>query len=149
MSTPYTVKRGDTLTRIANRHGFRNWRAIYDHPDNAGFKRLRPNPNLIYPGDVIQIPDSGPPGGHPVVTPGPPALIPIPDDKCCFLARPDKECAFVGGDKSKYTCPPGFVKQHWTCLEGTRQIGCGECAQSPSTSCWAGPFDCSIWWWIN
>ena len=32
MSTPYTVVRGDTLTKIANRHGFRNWRAIYDHP---------------------------------------------------------------------------------------------------------------------
>ena len=145
MSTPYTVQRGDNLTKIANRHGFRNWRAIYDHPDNAGFKRLRSNPNLIYPGDVIQIPESGPPGAHPAVTPGTPVLI--TDDKCCFLAT-DKECPYSGGDKSLYTCPPGYIKHHWTCTEGTRMIGCGECAKSPSTTCWVGPFHCSIWWYM-
>lgn len=147
MPTPYTVVRGDTLTKIANRRGFRNWRAIYDHPINAAFKRLRPNPNLIYPGDVIQIPDSSPSARHPAHTPGPPILI--PDDKCCLLARKDNECAYSGGDKSNYICPSGHVKAHWVCTEGTRQIGCGECVESPSTSCWVGDWACSIWWWIT
>src|SRR4051812_3687311 len=131
MSTPYTVKRGDTLTKIANRHGFRSWRALYDHPDNAGFKRLRPNPNLIYPGDVIQIPSTSPATSHPTLTPGP--LILIPDDKCCNLARKDNECSFSGA-KSNYTCPPGYIKHCWVCTEGTTQIGCGECAVASSTS---------------
>jgi LysM domain len=149
MSKPYTVIRGDNLTKIAHRHGFRNWRAIYDHPDNAGFRRLRPNPNLIYPGDVVQIPETTTPTAHPSHTPGPPALRPIPDDKCCFLARPDNECPYTGANKSNYTCPSGYVKHHWTCTEGTREIGCGECAKSPSASCWAGPFECSIWWYIT
>jgi hypothetical protein len=30
---------------------------IYDSPDNADFKRRRPNPNLIQPGDVLILPD--------------------------------------------------------------------------------------------
>jgi hypothetical protein len=36
-----------------------NWRTIYDHPSNADFKRKRPNPNLIFPGDRIFIPTPG------------------------------------------------------------------------------------------
>ncbi|MHC4399783.1 MAG: LysM peptidoglycan-binding domain-containing protein [Planctomycetota bacterium] len=57
MSTVYVVRRGDTLTRIARDHGFDSWRTIYNHPDNAAFRRQRPNPDLIYPGDRIVIPD--------------------------------------------------------------------------------------------
>lgn len=57
MPTPYTVKPGDTLSAIARKHGM-SWQDIYNHPDNADFRRKRPNPNLIYPGDVIMIPSS-------------------------------------------------------------------------------------------
>jgi len=37
-----------------------NWRIIYDAPDNADFKKKRPNPDVIYPGDEIVIPDKKP-----------------------------------------------------------------------------------------
>ena len=77
MSTPYTVQRGDTLTKIAREHGFRSWRALYSHPDNAGVRRLRPNPDLIFPGDVIQIPDAPITGAtHPALRRPPPPSIP-------------------------------------------------------------------------
>lgn len=56
MPTPYTVKPGDTLSAIASKHGMK-WQDIYNHPSNADFRRKRPNPNLIHPGDVIMIPD--------------------------------------------------------------------------------------------
>lgn len=59
MATPYTVKAGDTLSAIASRHGMR-WQDIYNHPDNAAFRAKRPNPNVIYPGDVIMIPGGAP-----------------------------------------------------------------------------------------
>ena len=145
MSTPYTVQRGDTLTKIAREHGFRSWRALYSHPDNAGFRRLRPNPDLIFPGDVIQIPDAPITGAtHPGLTPAPAAVDPQVGMQCCVLAT-HTECSYKG-TKSNYVCPSGYVKQHWVCTEGTRKIGCGECAQSPSTICWVGPFACSIWW---
>jgi len=56
MSTPYTVKPGDTLSGIAQKHGFRSWQEIYEDPDNQAFRAKRPNPNLIYPGDVLLLP---------------------------------------------------------------------------------------------
>lgn len=54
----YTVVQGDCLSSIAHAFGFADWRTIYNHGSNADFRKLRPNPNLIYPGDEIYIPDS-------------------------------------------------------------------------------------------
>lgn len=148
MPTPYTVKSGDTLSRIALRHGIRNWRTLYYHPINAGFRRLRPNPHRIYPGDVIQIPDPSAPGvTHPGRTPGPPVLI--TDDKCCALVK-ENECPYTGS-KSNYTCPSGYTKFCWMCCEGSSKIGCGECIKQASnpTDCWDATDEnaaCSIWW---
>jgi N-acetylmuramoyl-L-alanine amidase len=57
MPTLYTVVAGDCLSSIAARHGFSNWRIVYDAPENADFRAKRPNPNVIYAGDVLFIPD--------------------------------------------------------------------------------------------
>lgn len=54
----HTVVRGESLSLIARKYGVDSWRRLYDHPDNASFRMLRPNPNLIYPGDRIAIPSS-------------------------------------------------------------------------------------------
>ena len=70
----------------------------------------------------------------------------IPDDKCCYLARKDKECNWIG-NKSLYSCPPGYNRQWWYCCEGSQQIGCGEC--TPQNTCWSGPWECSIWWYTG
>jgi N-acetylmuramoyl-L-alanine amidase len=56
----YVVQAGDYLSKIAHQHGFPDWRTIYNHPQNADFRRRRPNPNLIYPGDQLFIPDKDP-----------------------------------------------------------------------------------------
>jgi len=77
VSLPYTVKKGDTLSAIAQRNGFKTWQEIYFHKDNEGFRRKRPNPNLIFPGDVIMLPDRGPP--PPVPPPVPPDPPPAPE----------------------------------------------------------------------
>ena len=52
----YSVVQGDCLSRIASRFGFVNWHTIYDAPENADFRTLRPNPNIIFPGDGLFIP---------------------------------------------------------------------------------------------
>jgi hypothetical protein len=57
MSRCYTVVKDDNLTVIARHFGLRGWRAIYDHPWNAAFRRRRPNPDLIHPGDILYVPD--------------------------------------------------------------------------------------------
>lgn len=53
----HVVRQGECLSAIAKRYGFASYRIIYDHPDNAELRRARPNPNLLFPGDVIVIPD--------------------------------------------------------------------------------------------
>ena len=60
MPTTHTVVQGDTLTRIAKQYNYGSAKALYGHPDNADFRALRPNMNIIYPGDVITIPDIAP-----------------------------------------------------------------------------------------
>lgn len=55
----YIVRSGDYLSKIAAEHGFADWRTIYNDANNAEFRRLRPNPNLIFPGDRLFIPDKG------------------------------------------------------------------------------------------
>lgn len=52
----YVIQQGDTLSLLAKRNKLASWETIYNHPNNAAFKRNRPNPNLIYPGDVVYIP---------------------------------------------------------------------------------------------
>ena len=55
----YTVKQGDCLMSIAEERGLR-WETIWNHGDNASLKQLRRDPNIIFPGDVVFIPDKVP-----------------------------------------------------------------------------------------
>lgn len=57
MGEVYEVKQGDYLSKIAKDHGFSDWRTIYDDLQNTDFRKLRPNPNVICPGDRVYIPD--------------------------------------------------------------------------------------------
>lgn len=55
----HTVKQGECLMGIALLHGFRDWRRIYEHPENAALRRMRPQPHILHPGDVLFIPERG------------------------------------------------------------------------------------------
>ena len=57
MATNYTVQQGDHLSSIAAKFGFLDYHTIWDHPNNAGLKQKRQNPNVLYPGDSLYIPD--------------------------------------------------------------------------------------------
>lgn len=72
----HTVARGETLSLIARKYGILDWRALYEHPQNASFRAFRPDPDLILPGDRIVIPqalrggaDAGPAAGVCVAEP--------------------------------------------------------------------------------
>lgn len=60
MPRTYVVQQGDCLAKIARQFGFADYRALYDHPDNAELKKKRPNPNVLRPGDRVQVPDLTP-----------------------------------------------------------------------------------------
>jgi N-acetylmuramoyl-L-alanine amidase-like protein/LysM domain-containing protein len=60
MST-HIVKPGENLTTIARKYGLTNWNVIYNSVANKDFRRRRPNPSLIFPGDKLEIPDKAAP----------------------------------------------------------------------------------------
>lgn len=60
MPIEHTVSQGECLSSIAKQYGFADWQTIYNDPLNADFRQKRPDPNLIYPGDIIYIPDKKP-----------------------------------------------------------------------------------------
>jgi N-acetylmuramoyl-L-alanine amidase len=57
MAGNYTVQQGDHLSKIAKDFGFSDYRTIWDHPNNADLKQKRQNPNVLFPGDTVFIPD--------------------------------------------------------------------------------------------
>jgi Putative peptidoglycan binding domain len=57
MGTFYRVQRGDCLSSIAEQWGFSDYNTIYRDSGNDAFRQKRPNPNIIYPEDVLFIPD--------------------------------------------------------------------------------------------
>ena len=57
MSNVHRVQQGECLSSIAKKYGFSDWKKIYDHPQNDGVKQKRKNPNILFLGDKIFIPD--------------------------------------------------------------------------------------------
>lgn len=49
----HVVRQGECLSSIAEHYGFVDPMKLYDHVDNASLRQLRPNPNLLLPGDRI------------------------------------------------------------------------------------------------
>ncbi|MGQ9695139.1 MAG: peptidoglycan-binding protein [Thermodesulfobacteriota bacterium] len=52
----YIVKQSDCLSSIASKYGC-FWEKIWNHPKNAQLKEKRKDPNILYPGDIVFIPD--------------------------------------------------------------------------------------------
>lgn len=52
----YKVKQGDCLSSIAAQYGM-SWDKIWNHPKNAKLKQQRQDPNVLYTGDVVFVPD--------------------------------------------------------------------------------------------
>jgi N-acetylmuramoyl-L-alanine amidase len=48
---------GEHLSAIAKKYGFSSYKTIWDHGQNAELKNKRQNPNVLFPGDRLFIPD--------------------------------------------------------------------------------------------
>lgn len=57
MAKYHTVKQGDHLSKVVLQYGFSDYRVIWDHSENATLKQQRQNPNVLFPGDRLYIPD--------------------------------------------------------------------------------------------
>lgn len=56
---PYFVRQGDYLDSIADSYGF-DAQAVWEDKKNEKLRKKRKNPNVLYPGDVLFIPDEDP-----------------------------------------------------------------------------------------
>ena len=57
MASHHDVEQGEYLSKIAAKYGFSDYQVIWDHAENAALKAKRKNPNVLYPGDRLYIPD--------------------------------------------------------------------------------------------
>jgi N-acetylmuramoyl-L-alanine amidase len=53
---PYVIKQGDYLALLAHKFGFDD-DAVWNDPKNTELRQLRPNPNILWPTDILYIPD--------------------------------------------------------------------------------------------
>lgn len=56
MPIDYIIAQGDCIDSVAMRHGFFP-DTLWNHGANAGLKELRKDPNVLFPGDKLFIPD--------------------------------------------------------------------------------------------
>ena len=56
MPTKHSIKSGDSVSSLAQSYGLFE-QTIWQHSDNATLKALRPNMNILAPGDEVVIPD--------------------------------------------------------------------------------------------
>lgn len=53
----HVVQQGECVSSIAGHYGFK-WETVWNHPNNASLLQKRNDPNVLYPGDEVYIPDS-------------------------------------------------------------------------------------------
>jgi hypothetical protein len=58
MPIRYIVKPGDHLAKIAANHGIASYLTLWTAGDNAELRKRRKNPNILFAGDVVVIPDT-------------------------------------------------------------------------------------------
>jgi hypothetical protein len=56
----HAVKAGEHLVRIAAEERVGSYHTLWDHPGNAALKQRRANPNILLPGDAVEIPNPAP-----------------------------------------------------------------------------------------
>jgi hypothetical protein len=55
---PYhTVEQGEHLSRIAAQYGFLDYHTVWEAGENADLRKLRKDPNVLFPGDRLFIPE--------------------------------------------------------------------------------------------
>lgn len=57
MAQSYIIIQGDQLSGIAQKFGFADFETIWNHANNKALNTKRKNPHVLFPGDVLFIPD--------------------------------------------------------------------------------------------
>jgi hypothetical protein len=92
---PYVIRQGDYLHKIAHRFDF-DADSVWNDPSNDDLRKLRPDPNLLFPGDLLHIPDQQDPPGHKLAV-GTTNEFEAPDAPTATVTQ-----TFVGTDPADY-----------------------------------------------
>jgi hypothetical protein len=57
---PYVVQQGDTLASIVAKNGGGDPDKVWNDPSNESLRKVRPDPSILNPGDVLYIPEVKP-----------------------------------------------------------------------------------------
>jgi hypothetical protein len=60
MARTHEVQQGDSLFTIAAAYRIADWQKIWNHAGNAGLRRQRKDPQILYPGDAVVLPEPPP-----------------------------------------------------------------------------------------
>jgi hypothetical protein len=52
----HVVQQGECLSKIALKYGFPDWELVWNHDKNAGLRKKRKSPHVLFPGDEVTIP---------------------------------------------------------------------------------------------
>jgi hypothetical protein len=53
----HIVRQGEWVSKISAQYGIADWRRVWNHPNNSDLRQKRKEPNVIYPGDRLFIPE--------------------------------------------------------------------------------------------
>ena len=56
MPKDHTVREGDSIMSLAQENGL-FWEKVWNHPSNASLRQSRKDPDVLFPGDVVHIPE--------------------------------------------------------------------------------------------
>lgn len=56
MPKDHTVREGESIMSLAQKNGL-FWETVWNHPKNSSLRESRKDPDVIFPGDVVHIPD--------------------------------------------------------------------------------------------
>lgn len=62
--TRHIVQPGECLRSIADQHGWSSWRRLWEHPANEALRARRARPEVLLPGDEVEVPDEPAPAAH-------------------------------------------------------------------------------------
>jgi hypothetical protein len=52
----HKVRQGECISSISQKYGFK-WDTVWNLPENAQLKKERENPNILFPGDIVHVPE--------------------------------------------------------------------------------------------
>jgi hypothetical protein len=102
---PYVIRQGDFLLMLAQKFGF-DADTVWRDPKNANLRAIRPSPNILFPSDVLYIPDPPAQPQMTTLTPGTTNNFVAPVAPTMTLSQ-----KFLGSDPKSYASKAYTVQE--------------------------------------